>query len=312
MARPIIIDTDPGADDAVAILLALASPEIALLGLSTVAGNVALDLTSANARRICELAQRPEIPVFAGCPRPLLLPLVTADAVHGRTGLDGATLRPVEHPPESAHAVDWLVDTLCAAEDASITLVPIAPQTNLALAMVKEPRILPKIREIVFMGGSYREGGNIAPAAEFNMYVDPHAAHVVLTSGVPLTMIPLDCTHKARIPRDWLEQVRGLGTTCGRFVADLLGHYERHDMEAYGETAGPLHDPCTIAYLLHPEWFGGRDCAVWIDTTGPHSRGQTVVDWWGKTGALANVRVINHIDAGAFFGFLFERLSTLP
>lgn len=309
MARPIIIDTDPGQDDAVAILLALASPELDLLGLTTVAGNVPLALTSMNARKICELAGRAEMRVFAGCERPLLRPLHTAESVHGRSGLDGPDLPLPAMVLQPQHAVDWIVDTLMAADDRGITLCPIGPLTNIAMAMVKTPAILPKIREIVLMGGAAFEGGNSTPAAEFNIYVDPHAAHIVFTSGVPLTMIPLDCTHKALMPRPWIEEVRGLGRV-GQATAEMLSFYKRYDQEKYGMHGGPLHDPCVIAYLLAPDLFSGRTCPVSIEINSETTIGMTVVDWWGVTGQPANVQVVTDINADGFFTLIRDRLSS--
>ena len=310
MARPIIIDTDPGQDDAVAILLALASSELDLLGVTTVAGNVPLPLTTTNARKVCELAGRPDVKVFAGCARPMLRPLHTAESVHGRTGLDGPDLPDPTMPVQPQHAVDWLVDTLMAAEDASLTLCPIGPLTNIALALIKEPAIIPKIREIVLMGGAAFEGGNTTPAAEFNIYVDPHAAQVVFTSGVPLTVIPLDCTHKALMPRPWIDEIRSLGRV-GRATAEMLSYYERYDQAKYGMHGGPLHDPCVIAYLLAPDLFGGKDCAVAIETMSESTMGMTVVDWWGTTRQPANARVLTDIDADGFFTLIRDRLSSL-
>lgn len=309
MSRPVIIDTDPGQDDAVAILLALASPELDLLGITAVAGNVPLPLTAANARKVCELAGRPDVKVFAGCPRPMLRPLHTAESVHGRSGLDGPDLPDPTMPLQKQHAVDWLVDTLLAAEDGGVTLCPIGPLTNIALALIKAPEIAPKIREIALMGGAAFEGGNTTPAAEFNIFVDPHAAHVVFTSGVPITMVPLDCTHKALMPRAWIEELRALGTPVGRAAAEMLSFYERYDQAKYGMHGGPLHDPCVIAWLLAPELFGGKDCHVAIETASETTMGMTVVDWWGTTGRPPNARVLTEIDADGFFKILLVKLK---
>ena len=311
MARPIIIDTDPGQDDAIALLLALASPELEVLGVTAVAGNVPLSLTESNARKVCELAGRPDINVFAGCSRPMVRALVTAEEVHGKTGLDGPDLPVPTMPLQPRHAVDWIVDTLMAAGDGSITLCPVGPLTNIAMAMVKEPRILPKIDEIVLMGGAYFESGNTTPHAEFNIYVDPHAAHVVFTSGVKLTMHPLDVTHKALMSSAWIETLRALDTPVGTAAAEMLTFYERYDMDKYGEAGGPLHDPCVIAYLLKPELFGGKRCNVRIETMSETTMGATVVDWWGVTGLEPNCLVINQIDSDGFYALILERLARL-
>jgi len=310
-ARPIIIDTDPGQDDAIALLLALASPELSVLGVTAVAGNVPLALTQTNARALVELAGRPDVPVFAGCERPMVRPLVTAEEVHGKTGLDGADLPPPGAALQDAHAVDWLVETLMASAPGTVTLCPLGPLTNVAMAMVREPAIVPRIREIVLMGGGFFEGGNATPSAEFNIYVDPHAAHVVFQSGVPLTMAPLDMTHKALMPRDWIDSLGALGTPVGRACRGMLSFYERFDMARYGQHGGPLHDPCVIAYLLRPALFGGRTCNVRIETGSELTMGMTVVDWWGQTGLPKNCHVLNTVDADGFFALIGERLATL-
>ncbi len=309
--RPIIIDTDAGQDDAVAILLALASQELEVLGITTVAGNVALELTQANARRLCELAGRRDMKVFAGCARPMVRPLVTAEAVHGRTGLDGCGLPDPSMPLQAVHAVDWIVETLMTAQDGEITLCTLGPLTNVAMAMVKEPRILPKVREIVMMGGGFFEGGNVTPAAEFNIHVDPHAAHVVFTSGCRLTLMPLDVTHKALTTLARLECFGAIPTPAGRACHGMLSFHTRHDISKYGGDGGPLHDPCIIAYLLAPELFGGKEVAVAIEIASEQTMGMTLVDWWGVTGATPNCTVMNAIDDEAFYDLLIERIARL-
>lgn len=311
-ARPIIIDTDPGQDDAIAILLALASEEFEVLGVTAVAGNVPLSLTELNARKICELAGRPDIKVFAGCARPLVRPPVTAEEVHGKTGLDGPNLPAPTMPLQEQHAVDWIVDSLRAAPAGSITLCTLGPLTNVAAAMIKAPDIVSRIGEIVLMGGGFFEGGNVTPSAEFNIYVDPHAAHVVFTSGVKLTMHPLDVTHKALMTSAWIESLRALGSKTGTAAAAMLDFYERFDMEKYGADGGPLHDPCVLAYLLQPDLFEGKDCSVQIETGSELTMGMTVVDWWNVTPAQANCRVINNIDATGFYDLIRARLARLP
>lgn len=309
--RPIIIDTDPGQDDAVAILLALASPELEVLGITAVAGNVPLPLTQLNARKVCELAGRPEVKVFAGCSRPLVRDLHTAEEVHGKTGLDGPDLPEPTMPLQKAHGVDWLIETLLAAPDGAITLCPLGPLTNIAMALAKEPAIKPKIREIVAMGGGFFEGGNATPSAEFNIFVDPHAAEAVFTSGIPLVLAPLDVTHSALMSHSWIESLRTQAGRVGPAVADMLDFYERFDMERYGEDGGPLHDPCVIAYLLKPELFGGKQCAVQIETQSGLSMGATVVDWWLQTDAPKNCFYLRTIDGDGFFALIRERLALL-
>jgi len=310
--RPIIIDTDPGQDDAIAILLALASEEFEVLGITTVAGNVPLALTTSNARKVCELAGRADMKIFAGCARPLVRASVTAEEVHGKTGLDGPDLPAPTMPVQPQHAVDWIVDSLRAAPAGSITLCTLGPLTNLAAAMIKAPDIVPRIGEIVMMGGGFFEGGNVTPAAEFNIYVDPHAAHVVFTSGVELTLLPLDVTHKALMTRAWIDSLRALGTRTGAAAAAMLDFYERFDMEKYGAEGGPLHDPCVLAYLLQPGLFAGKRCNVQVETGSELTMGMTVVDWWDVTPAAPNCRVINSIDAAGFYGLIHARLARLP
>ena len=310
-AEKIIIDTDPGQDDAVAILLALASPEIELLGITAVAGNVPLDLTERNARMICELAGRRDIPVFAGAAAPLSRKLVTAEYVHGKTGLDGIAQPEPTMPLQAAHAVDFLIETLRREPPGSITLVPIGPLTNIASAFTRAPDIVARVGRIVLMGGAYFEVGNVTPAAEFNIYVDPEAAEIVFRAGVPLVVVPLDVTHKALTTRSRIEAFRALGTPVGAAVASWTDFFERFDMAKYGSEGAPLHDPCTIAYILRPDLFTGRHVNVEIETSGRLTTGMTVADWWGVSGRAPNATFLGGIDAGAFYGLLTERLARL-
>jgi purine nucleosidase len=308
--RKIIIDTDPGQDDAVAILLALASPEIDLLGLTCVAGNVPLALTTRNARIVCELAGRPDVRVFAGCDRPLSRKLVTAEHVHGKTGLDGIDLPDPVMPLQELHAVDFLIDTLRAEAPGSVTLCPIGPLTNIATALQRAPDIAPRIREIVLMGGAYFEVGNITPAAEFNIYVDPEAARIVFGAGVPLVVMPLDVTHKALTTRARVDAFRAAGRV-GPAVAGWTDFFERFDKEKYGSQGAPLHDPCTVAYVLRPDLFAGRHINVEIETDGTFTTGMTVADWWRVSGRAANATFIKDIDADGFFALITERIARL-
>ncbi|PZQ49870.1 MAG: nucleoside hydrolase [Rhodovulum sulfidophilum] len=313
--RKIIIDTDPGQDDAIAILLALASPELDVLGLTAVAGNVPLALTERNARKIRALAGRPDIPVHAGADRPLSRALVTAEQVHGRTGLDGPDLPEPAEPLATLHAVDFLIDTLRREEPGAVTLCALGPLTNLALAFERAPDVVPRVREIVAMGGGAFEGGNTTPVAEFNIYVDPHAAKAVLAAaagaGVPVTMMPLDVTHQALTRADRIAAIRALGTPVAAAAVALLEFFERFDEAKYGTDGGPLHDPCVIAWLLARELFGGRLVNVEIETDSELTLGQTVVDWWGVTDRPRTVRFIREIDSDGFFALLTKRLGRL-
>ena len=310
--RKIIIDTDPGQDDAVAILLALASPEdLEVLGITAVAGNVPLPLTQRNARIICELAGKPETRVFAGCDAPLARPLVTAEYVHGKTGLDGPQLADPTMPLQEQHAVDFIIDTLRREAAHSVTLCPLGPLTNIATAMQRAPDIIPRIRQIVLMGGAYFEVGNVTPAAEFNIYVDPQAAQIVFGSGVPLVVMPLDVTHKALTTRARVEAFRNLGTEAGRMVAEWTDFFERFDMQKYGSEGAPLHDPCVIAYLIDPSLFQGRHVNVEIETQSELTMGMSVADWWGVTDRPANALFIGDLDADGFYRLLTERIGRL-
>lgn len=310
--RKIIIDTDPGQDDAVAILLALASPdEIDLLGITCVAGNVPLALTARNARMICELAGRPDIAVFAGCDRPLGRALVTAEHVHGKTGLDGPTLPEPQMPLQPQHAVDFIIDTVRANPPGTITLCPLGPLTNIATALARAPDIASRLQEIVLMGGAYFEVGNITPAAEFNIYVDPQAAKAVFAAGVPLVVMPLDVTHKALVTAERNAAFRNLGTPVGIAVAQMTEFFERYDREKYGSLGAPLHDPCVTAYLLAPHLFSGRHVNVEIETTSELTMGMTVADWWRVTDRPANAMFMGQIDAQGFFDLLTQRLARL-
>ena len=311
MRRDIIIDTDPGQDDAVAILLALASPELNVLGLTCVAGNVPLERTSFNARQVCELAGRADVPVFAGCDRPMGRGLVTAEHVHGASGLDGALLPDPVMTVQSTHAVDFIIDSLRAAPPKTITLCPLGPLTNIATAFARAPDVVGKVQEIVLMGGAYFEVGNITPAAEFNIYVDPEAAAQVFASGVKLTVMPLDVTHKALTTKPRIDAFRALGTRVGDMVAAWTDFFERFDMAKYGSEGAPLHDPCVIAYLLEPELFTGRHINVAVETGSDLTLGMTVADWWRVTDRAPNATFMGDLDAEGFYRLLTDRLARL-
>jgi len=310
--RKIIIDTDPGQDDAVAILLALASPEdIEVIGITAVAGNVPLPLTHKNARIICELASKTDIPVYAGCDRPLAHDLVTAEHVHGKTGLDGPNLPDPTMQLTDGHAVDYIIDTLRNEPSGTITLCPIGPLTNIATAFQKAPDIIEKVQEIILMGGAYFEVGNVTPAAEFNIYVDPEAADIVFKSGAPIVVMPLDVTHKALVTKQRNDAFRNIGTPVGIAVAKMTEFFERFDKEKYGSEGAPLHDPCVTAYLIKPDLFKGRHVNVEIETHSTLTRGMTVADWWDVTDRPANALFIGDVDADGFFALLTERLARL-
>ncbi|MCM2455866.1 nucleoside hydrolase [Rhizobium sp. CG4] len=309
--RKIIIDTDPGQDDAAAIMLALASPELEVLGLTAVAGNVPLRLTSRNVRIICELCNRTDVPVYEGAERPLVREPITAEHVHGSTGLDGADFDEPTMAVQDQHAVDFIIETLLREPAGTVTLCTLGALTNIATALNKAPEIAPRVKELVMMGGGYFEGGNITPAAEFNIYVDPQAADIVFRSGIPIVMMPLDVTHKLLTTKERVAKIRDIGTRPALAMVGMLEFFERFDVEKYGSDGGPLHDPSVIAYLIKPELFTGRDCNVEIEVSSELTIGATVVDWWHVTDRKRNARVMGGVDADGFFALLTERFARL-
>ncbi|HTJ56550.1 MAG TPA: nucleoside hydrolase [Devosiaceae bacterium] len=313
MKNKIIIDTDPGQDDAVAILLALASPEeIDVLGIVAVAGNVGLAQNARNARKVVELSGRTEIPVYAGCERPIKRRLVTAEYVHGDSGLDGPTLPEPQIELKPQHGVDFIIETLMKEPAGSVTLATLGPLTNIAMAMVKAPAIIRRIRKIVMMGGAYFEVGNVTPAAEFNIYVDPEAADVVMRSGVDIVMVPLDVTHQALSTRERIAAINANGNAASNAVTKMLEFSERFDLGKYGWQGAPLHDPCVIAYLLKPDLFEGRHINVSIETSSELTMGMTVADYWGVTTRVKNCTYLRSVDGDGFYKLLTERLKRLP
>jgi len=312
MAERIIIDTDPGHDDAFAILLALASPEFEVLGLTTVAGNVPLRVTTANARRVVELAGRPEVPVHAGADRPLLRAPMHALDIHGETGIDGYAWPQPSHPPAPQHAVDWMVRTLNAAAPRSVTLVVLGPETNIAMLLRRAPELAGRIRRIVVMGGGFFEGGNYAPAAEFNILVDPEAAAIVFASGIELVAMPIDCTNRTLTPESWIADLEALGTRVGEACAGMMAFFQIAGNRKYGTTTRPLHDALAMAWLLWPELFSGRQCNVEIETRSDLTRGATVVDWWHRTDRPRNCLWIRDCsDPAGLYRRMLERLARL-
>ncbi len=303
---PVIIDCDPGVDDAVAILLALASPELEVLGITTVAGNVAGALTAKNARKVCELAGRRDIGVFAGCERPLLRPQIFGKYKEGG-GLAGDTLPEPTMPLGSSHAVDFLRAALAAPRPVKVTLCTMGPLTNVAVALARDPGLAARIERIVSMGGAFTALGNRSPAAEFNVLADPHAAHVVLRSGVPIDLLPLDLTFQALATPEWLSGIEEIGR-IGIVVHRLLTYFDRSDLARFGRPGGPLHDPLVIASLLWPEIFSGQSAWVGVDLAGRRTLGHTCIAWGGAGGRAANARVLTQVDSAAFFLRLKERL----
>lgn len=306
----IILDCDPGQDDAVNLLLAMSSPdELEILGITAVAGNVPLALTEVNARLMCDIAGRSDIPVFAGCDKPMVRELVTAERVHGPTGINGMEVTKPVHPLQEQHAVDFIIEALSQANDDSITLVPTGPLTNIGVAFTRAPEILPKIREIVLMGGAMRESGNTSPSAEFNILVDPHAADIVFKCGRPITQMGLDASHQVLTTRERIERLKGIDNEAARVTVGMLDFFKRHDMAKYDYLGAPLHDPCTVAYLLKPEIFKGKLCNVSVETESELTIGHTAVDFWHVTDRPANTNWIYSVDADGFYDLLISRLA---
>jgi len=310
VARKIIIDCDPGQDDAVALFLAFASSdELELLGITTVGGNVPLALTSRNARLMCDIADRRDVAVYAGCTEPMVRSLMTAEMVHGDTGINGIDVFEPDTPLQAEHAVDFIIQTLLAADEDSITLIPMGPLTNIAVAIQREPKILPKVEQIVLMGGAMREGGNRTPSAEFNILVDPDAADIVLQCGRPITQMGLDVTHQVLSTVDRVERIKALDNPVALATAGMLSFFDRFDTKKYTSRGAPLHDPCTVAWLLQPELFEGKDCNVSVETQSELTLGHTAVDFWQVTDRPINVHWIFGVDADGFYDLLIERLA---
>ena len=308
--RPIIIDCDPGQDDAICLLLAMSSPdELDILGVTTVAGNVPLALTERNARQIRDIADRSDVKIYAGCSKPMVRDLVTAERVHGKTGIDGIEIVEPKQPLEDQHAVDFIIETLNGADRESITLVPMGPLTNIAQAFTKDPSILEKVEQIVLMGGAMREGGNHSPSAEFNILVDPHAADTVFRCGRPITVMGLDVTHQVLATPERRDRIRAIDNEAARATAGMLDFFNRHDTVKYGSLGAPLHDPCTIAFLLKPDLFEGKLCNISVETESKLTIGNTAVDFWHVTDRPKNATWIHAVDADGFYDLLIERMS---
>jgi inosine-uridine nucleoside N-ribohydrolase len=306
VTRKMILDCDPGHDDAIALLLALGSPELELVGVTTVCGNQTLEKTTANAIRVLDHMGRDDIPVAAGAAHPLVRPVYVAANVHGETGLDGPDLPPPQREPVAEHAIDWIARTLRERRE-PVTLVPTGPLTNVALLLARYPDV--PVERIVLMGGAIGEG-NVTPAAEFNIWVDPEAAARVFQSGLDLTMVGLDVTHKALMTQAHADRLAATGR-AGRLVADLFGFYSRFHHERYGWDGAPIHDACAVACLIDPTLFELRRCGVRIDTGGELSGGRTNVDRWGRVGWEHNCTVAVDIDAERFLELLTERIGGL-
>ena len=309
-ARKVIIDCDPGQDDAVGLFLAMSSPdELDILGITTVAGNVPLGLTQRNARMMCDIAGCKDLPVYAGCERPMVLEPITAEYIHGNTGIDGVDVFEPDTPLQDSHAVDFIIETLLAADKGTVTLVPTGPMTNIATAIQREPAVLDSVQEIVAMGGAMREGGNRSPSAEFNVLVDPHAADIVYNTGKPVTAMGLDVTHQVLSTRERVARLRAVDNAVAVATADMLSFFHRYDTKKYGSEGAPLHDPCTVAWLLRPDLFATRRCNLSVEKESELTLGHTAVDFWHVTDRPHNVDWVYEVDADGFYDLLIERLA---
>ena len=287
----------------------MSSPdELDILGITTVAGNVPLALTERNARQICDIAGRTDMKVFAGCERPMRRELLTAEHVHGKTGIDGVEITSPGTPLGEQHAVDFIIEALSTTAE-PLTLVPTGPLTNIATAIERAPAILDNVAEIVLMGGAMREGGNHSPSAEFNILVDPHAADLVFRCGKPITVLGLDVTHQVLATPGRRDRIREINNDAGRATAGMLDFFNRHDTVKYGSLGAPLHDPCTVAFLLAPNLFEGKACNLTVETASELTMGHTAVDFWHVTDRPDNVTWIWSVDADGFYNLLIERLE---
>lgn len=311
MARPVIFDCDPGVDDCIALMAALASPQdFDVRGISTVAGNVPLEVCTHNALALTTLVGRTDVEVYAGCPRPLVESAVAARHIHGESGLGAARLPEPAHSASQTHAVDFLIETLRAAPEGEITVAPTGPLTNLAVALVKAPDITRGVKEIVLMGGARSEGGNITASAEFNMYADPHAAQVVYQSGLPITAIGLDTTLQLRCTPKRHRALETVGNTAGKLAAEMIGHVNQVYGEVYGTEGAALHDPCVVAYMLAPQMFSTVPAAIEVETRAGLTRGHTAVDIFSPE-AACNARWATALQAESVFDLLLERIARL-
>ncbi|TKB49810.1 pyrimidine-specific ribonucleoside hydrolase RihA [Ferrimonas sediminicola] len=308
MRRPIILDCDPGHDDAIALILALACPELEPMAVTTSAGNQTPDKTLNNALRLLTLLNRQDIPVAGGANKPLARELIIADNVHGESGLDGPKLPDPAFEPQAVNAVELMAAKI-AASDRPVTLVPTGPLTNIALLLAGHPELHDKIERIVLMGGAATLG-NWTPAAEFNIFVDPEAADMVFKSGIPITMCGLEVTHQAQIMDEDIERIRAIDNPIALIVAELLDFFMiYHRDPKWGFTGAPLHDPCTIAWLVAPELFHSRECWVGVETRGEYTQGMTVVDYYQLSGKPANTTVVTGLNREGFVDLLAEKLK---
>ncbi|WP_281979153.1 nucleoside hydrolase [Pseudorhizobium flavum] len=307
---PIIIDCDPGIDDTIALLTAFVSPELEILGITPVCGNQPLERTVRNALQVCELGGRPEIPVHAGCFRPMLRDPIYGQ-FHGKTGLGNTVLPDPVKTVEAMSAVDFLIDTLerAALSGEHVTVCCLGPMTNLAVALRMRPQITRGIARVVMMGGAYREPGNRTMTSEFNMLADPHAAHVVFSSGVPIVALALDATHQVMLKPEHVAQFVSVSGAISKTLGELMAFWDRNDVARYGSRGGPLHDPLVIAYILAPQLFETARARVFIEYESELCMGQTIADWYGKSGREPSAEIVTKVNAEGIIAFFLERLA---
>ncbi|WP_180902031.1 nucleoside hydrolase [Martelella soudanensis] len=307
---PIIIDCDPGIDDAIALLTAFVSPELDILAITPVCGNQPLERTVRNALQICELGGRTDIPVFPGCHRPLFRDTIHGQ-FHGETGLGKTSLPEPEKKAESVSAVDFLIERLSVAREKQkpVTICCLGPMTNLAVALRMQPDIAAGIERIVMMGGAYREPGNRTLTSEFNMLADPHAAHVVFSSGIPIVALALDATHQVMLKPEHVAEFANVSGRISETLAELMAFWDRNDVARYGSRGGPMHDPLVIAYLLAPHLFQTEAARIFIEYESALCMGQTIADWYGKSGLKPNARIVTRVDAEKVIALFIDRLS---
>lgn len=312
MSRKIILDADPGHDDAVAILLALGNPNIDLLGVTTVGGNQSLEKVTYNARAVLEAAHATDIPVHAGCDRPIVREQEVAASIHGESGLDGVVLPEPTRPLDEGHAVNWLIDTIMTAAPKSITLVPTGPLTNIAMAVRLEPRIVDRVKEVVLMGGGYHVG-NWSAVAEFNIKVDPEAAHIVFNESWPVTMVGLDLTHQALCTPEVQHRIDGLGTDLAHFVSGLMDFFRKTYQDNQDFIDPPVHDPCTVAYLIDPSVVKTRRCSVDVELHGELTLGMTVADFRGPEPSAeeCHTQVATELDFDKFWDLVTDAIERI-
>ena len=304
-SSPIIYDCDPGRDDAIALIMAVKHPDIDLLGVTTIGGNQTLGHVTRNALNILHALHATDIPVFAGCTKPLLRPVQTAPEIHGQTGLDGIVLDPSPNQVQPLHAVDFIIDKVMTSQPDTITVVATGPLTNLALAVSKEPEISSRVKQVVLMGGAVK-GGNVTAAAEFNIHTDPEAAEIVFRSSWPVVMIGLDTTHQATCPEHIQKQLIESGSTAGRLAGEIIATYRQAYHDRYHWPDPPRHDPCAIAYVIAPELFQSYRAPVRVELQGRHTTGMTVVDHRPVVAPDSNTKVTSQVNSAGLWEILIN------